>query len=128
MEPQEQFDDGSLSGATPRPFATTEAAEAAEAVASAAEKARQATAQAVKEAKERLNRAYERSSDAVTQAYYRAMDYSRENPRTATLVALGAGFTLGMIVAHGGRRNDRRFLPAVMATLADTVVDVFGRR
>ncbi|HEX6739614.1 MAG TPA: hypothetical protein VF310_15145, partial [Vicinamibacteria bacterium] len=101
--------------------------EVAEAAASTAERARQATAQAVKDAKEKLNRAYERSSDAVTQAYYRAMDYSRDNPRTATLVALGAGFTLGMLFAHG-RRGDRRFLPALTATLADAVVDAFGRR
>jgi len=117
-----------MSSGTPRPFTRTEADEAAEAVASAAEKAKQAAAQAVKDAKERLNRAYERSTDAVTQTYYRAMDYSRENPGTATLVALGAGFTLGVLFAHGGRRNDRRFLPAVAATLADAVLDVFGRR
>jgi ElaB/YqjD/DUF883 family membrane-anchored ribosome-binding protein len=125
MEPREQFDDRSVSG-TPGSF-RQEAEDVAQDAARTAEGARQAAAEAVKEAKEKLNRAYERSSDAVTQAYYRAMDYSRENPRTATLVALGAGFTLGMLFAHG-RRGDRRFLPALTATLADAVVDAFGRR
>jgi ElaB/YqjD/DUF883 family membrane-anchored ribosome-binding protein len=127
MEPREQFDDRGVSSGTPGSFSRPEDHDTAETVASAAEKAKQVTSDAVKEAKERLNQVYERSSDAVTQAYYRAMDYSRENPRTATLVALGAGFTLGMLFAHGGRR-DRRFLPAITATLADAVVDAFGRR
>jgi ElaB/YqjD/DUF883 family membrane-anchored ribosome-binding protein len=122
MEPQESFDTGSMSSTPGAPEAPGNGG--------AAQRAKDATAQAVKEAREKFQRAYERSSDAVTQAYDRAMDYSRENPRTATLVALGAGFGIGVLFAYGvaGGRRDRRFLPALASTLADAVLDVVGRR
>jgi ElaB/YqjD/DUF883 family membrane-anchored ribosome-binding protein len=121
MEPRESFDTGDMSSP-----GTTEVPGNG----GAAERAKEATSQVVREAKEKFQRAYERSSDAVTEAYDKAMDYSRENPKTATLVALGAGFGIGVLFAYGvaGGRRDRRFLPAVASTLADAVVDVLGRR
>ena len=126
-EPQEQFDDRSVGASTG--FETTRQAEG---VGAAAERAREAAGDAVRDAKERLNRVYERSRETVSDAYNRAMDYSRENPRNATLVALGAGFGMGLLVAFampgGSRRGgNRRFLPTAV-NLAETIVDVFGRR
>jgi ElaB/YqjD/DUF883 family membrane-anchored ribosome-binding protein len=131
MEPRETFDDMSAVGGAGTYEAPGPRTDPVGTAAAAAERAKEATAQALKDAKEKVNRAYERSSDAVSQAYSRAMDYSRENPRNATLVALGAGFGLGLLFAYGvtGRpRNDRRFFPAVASTLADAVLDAFARR
>lgn len=85
----------------------------------------------VNQAKEKLTDVYEKSSDAATRYYSRAMDYSRENPRTATLVALGAGIGVGMLVGasmgSGRTRGYRRMFPSILA-VADAVLDVFEHR
>jgi ElaB/YqjD/DUF883 family membrane-anchored ribosome-binding protein len=95
-----------------------------------AEDLRNTVTDSVRKAKERLEDVYQRSSDAVGRAYDKAMDYSRENPSRATLIALGAGFGLGLVVAYssGGRRRDRGMFPTLAAAVADTVLNVFDRR
>jgi ElaB/YqjD/DUF883 family membrane-anchored ribosome-binding protein len=84
----------------------------------------------LRQAKDKVSDAYERSSDAVGRAYSRAMDYSKENPQTATLVALGAGVGIGLLLgwAMPARSRYPRLLPAVATALADAVLDVFDRR
>jgi ElaB/YqjD/DUF883 family membrane-anchored ribosome-binding protein len=85
----------------------------------------------VNQAKEKLTDVYERSSDAATRAYSRAMDYSRDNPRTATLVALGAGIGVGMLFGasmSGRTRSYRRMFPTMALAVADAVLDVFEHR
>lgn len=86
----------------------------------------------VNQAKEKLTDVYEKSSDAATRYYSRAMDYSRENPRTATLVALGAGIGVGMLVGasmgSGRTRGYRRMFPSMALAVADAVLDVFEHR
>jgi ElaB/YqjD/DUF883 family membrane-anchored ribosome-binding protein len=120
---------------TPRPFESTNVREAVDtAVGVAEEKAEDLKAKVsdgLRQAKDKLSDAYDRSSDAATRAYGRAMDYSRENPRTATLVALGAGFGAGILFSYGmpSRRNNyRSMFPSVALAVADAVLGVFDNR
>ena len=109
---------------------TTEAA--ARAAEEGAEDLKARVTDTVNRAKDKLTDAYEKSSDAATRAYSRAMDYSRENPRTATLVALGAGIGVGMLVGasmgSGRSRGYRRMFPSMALAVADAVLDVFEHR
>lgn len=85
----------------------------------------------VNRAKDKLTDAYEKGSDAAGRAYSRAMDYSRENPRTATLVALGAGIGVGMLFGasmSGRTRGYRKMFPSMALAVADAVLDVFEHR
>jgi ElaB/YqjD/DUF883 family membrane-anchored ribosome-binding protein len=119
---------------TPRPFDSTSAREAVDAaVGVAEEKAEDLKAkvsEGFRQAKDKLSDAYDRSSEVATRAYSRAMDYSRENPRTATLVALGAGFGAGVLFTYGtSRRNSyRSIFPSVALAVADAVLGVFDNR
>lgn len=83
----------------------------------------------VQEARAQIGTAYEKSAQAANRAYQSAMEYSRENPGTATLVALGAGFGLGILFgSQFGRRGRGEILPVIATAVADAVLDVFDRR
>ncbi len=120
---------------TPRPFESTNVREAVDtAVGVAEDKAEDLKAKVTegfRQAKDKLSDAYDRSSEVATRAYGRAMDYSRENPRTATLVALGAGFGAGILFSYGmpSRRNNyRSMFPSLALAVADAVLGVFDNR
>jgi ElaB/YqjD/DUF883 family membrane-anchored ribosome-binding protein len=120
---------------TPRPFESTNVRETVDAAVGVAEdKAEDLKAKVsdgLRQAKDKLTDAYDRSSEVATRAYSRAMDYSRENPRTATLVALGAGFGAGILFSYGmpSRRNNyRSMFPSVALAVADAVLGVFDNR
>ena len=120
---------------TPRPFESTNVREAVDAaVGVAEEKAEDMKAKVTegfRQAKDKLSDAYDRSSEVATRAYSRAMDYSRENPRTATLVALGAGFGAGVLFSYGTSRRGasyRSMFPSVALAVADAVLGVFDNR
>lgn len=124
MDPREtEYATPNESYAPPRPNSHAEDLD------EAAAELRDTVSETVRKAKDRLSDAYQRSSETVSRAYDRAMDYSRENPSRATLIALGAGFGLGLAVAYGGsRRHTRGMFPAIAAAVADTVLNVFDRR
>ena len=79
-------------------------------------------------AKETLTDAYEKSSDVATRAYSRAVEYGKDNPRGAMLMALGAGIGLGLLFSPGrsGRRNYGGIFPIVAIAAANALLDVFG--
>jgi ElaB/YqjD/DUF883 family membrane-anchored ribosome-binding protein len=120
---------------TPRPFESTNVREAVDAAVGVAEEKTEdmkaKVTEGIRQAKDKLTDAYDRSSEVATRAYSRAMDYSRENPRTATLVALGAGFGAGILFSYGmpSRRNSyRSMFPSVALAVADAVLGVFDNR
>jgi ElaB/YqjD/DUF883 family membrane-anchored ribosome-binding protein len=82
------------------------------------------------EAKERITDAYERTSRTASRLYQDAMDYSREHPGTAALVAFGAGIGLGMLLGDGSResRYRRSFVPVLATAVAEAVLDIFDER
>jgi ElaB/YqjD/DUF883 family membrane-anchored ribosome-binding protein len=121
---------------TPRPFETTPTLgrdpveNAARAAEETADDLKARVTETVSRAKEKVAEAYDRTSDVASRAYRQAMDYSRENPGKATLVALGAGFGAGVLFAQGMPRSRgyRRMLPTVAMAVADAVLDVFDYR
>ena len=84
----------------------------------------------VDRAKESLTDVYEKGSDVATRAYSRAMEYGKENPRGAMLVALGAGIGLGLLFSpgRGGRRTYGGIFPIVALAAANALLDVFDDR
>jgi ElaB/YqjD/DUF883 family membrane-anchored ribosome-binding protein len=119
---------------TPRPFESTNVREAVDAAVGVAEEKTEdmkaKVTEGIRQAKDKLSDAYDRSSEVATRAYSRAMDYSRENPRTATLVALGAGFGAGVLFSYGTSRRSsyRSMFPSVALAVADAVLGVFDNR
>jgi ElaB/YqjD/DUF883 family membrane-anchored ribosome-binding protein len=119
---------------TPRPFESTNVRETVDAAVGVAEEKaddmKAKVTEGFRQAKDKLTDAYDRSSEVATRAYSRAMDYSRENPRTATLVALGAGFGAGVLFSYGTSRRAsyRGMFPSVALAVADAVLGVFDNR
>ncbi len=56
-----------------------------------------------------------------------AVDYGRDNPGTATLIAFGAGVGLGLLIASNvnSRSRSQRMVPPVMKALSDIAVEFF---
>jgi ElaB/YqjD/DUF883 family membrane-anchored ribosome-binding protein len=97
------------------------------------EQARERTEEAkdrIGEAKERIADAYGRTSQAASRLYRDAIDYSREHPATAALVAFGTGVGLGMLLGDGSRdsRYRRSFVPVMATAIAEAVLDIFDER
>jgi ElaB/YqjD/DUF883 family membrane-anchored ribosome-binding protein len=77
------------------------------------------------QARDTINQAYSRASRSMNDTWGHAMDYSKDHPATATLVAFGAGLGIGLLLAGSlggyqssyGRRT-RRIVPPVMDALS----------
>jgi ElaB/YqjD/DUF883 family membrane-anchored ribosome-binding protein len=82
------------------------------------------------DAKEKITDAYERTSQTAGRLYRDALDYGREHPGTAILVAFGAGVGLGAMLADGGResRYRRNIVPAIATAMAEAVLDIFDAK
>lgn len=83
--------------------------------------------------KQTVSEAYDKTSRTVAENYQRAMDFGRENPGTATLIALGAGLGagigLGVLLAsnHSSRTRASRVVPPVLNALTTLAYDLFRR-
>lgn len=79
------------------------------------------------QARQSMSQAYDRASRGMTDTWEQAMDYSRQNPGTATLVALGAGIGIGVLLASGmaSRSRTRRIVPPVMNALSEIASELF---
>ena len=77
----------------------------------------------VEQAKETLSNAYEQTSRTLNQTYNQALDYGRENPGTALLIAFGAGVGVGLLLAGGigSRSRTSRIVPPVMNAVSEIV-------
>jgi ElaB/YqjD/DUF883 family membrane-anchored ribosome-binding protein len=93
---------------------------AGDAASAAREKFEERGAEIIDQAKRKVGRAYDQANRGLSEQYERVIDYSRENPGTATLIAFGAGVGVGLLVA--GRFNVRprrnRMVEPVMNALS----------
>lgn len=85
----------------------------------------------VEQAKEVATDVYNRASKTVNKSVNQAMDYSRENPGTASLIAFGAGVGVGLLLAGSfagsSRSRTGRIVPPVMNALTEIATELFRR-
>jgi hypothetical protein len=79
----------------------------------------------VRQARERLSDAYGRTAETAERVYDRAIDFGRENPGTATLLALGAGIAVGLWLGGGERSYRDRIVPTLATRVAEAMLDIF---
>src|SRR5262249_13588315 len=84
----------------------------------------------VADAKRKIADAYDRTSETASRLYQDALDYGREHPGTAMLIAFGVGVGLGVMMSDGGRspRYRRNVVPAIATAAAEAVLDIFDAR
>ena len=79
-----------------------------------------------RQAKERLSDVYGRTAESAERIYDRTIDFGREYPGTATLLALGAGIAVGLWLGSGDRSGYRdRIVPTLATRVAEAVLDIF---
>ena len=74
-----------------------------------------------------VSEAYNRASHSMNETWEQAMEYGRENPGKATLIAFGAGVGVGLLLANGfvTRSRSRRIVPPVMNALSEIASEIF---
>jgi ElaB/YqjD/DUF883 family membrane-anchored ribosome-binding protein len=77
--------------------------------------------------KQSVGEAYNRASHSMNETWEQAMEYGRENPGKATLIAFGAGVGVGLLLANGfvTRSRSRRIVPPVMNALSEIASEFF---
>src|SRR5215470_1086870 len=65
-------------------------------------------AEMIDQAKRKAAQVYNQASNSLNEQYGRVIDYSRENPGKATLIAFGVGVGVGLIVAGSFNARSRR--------------------
>jgi ElaB/YqjD/DUF883 family membrane-anchored ribosome-binding protein len=83
----------------------------------------------VDQAKQAVTDVYNRASQSLNEGYTQAVDYSRENPGKTTLIALGAGIGIGLLLAGSlsSSRSSRtgRIVPPIMNALTEVAAAIF---
>lgn len=84
-------------------------------------------AEMMDQAKQTVSDAYNRASRSMNETWEQAMDYSRQNPGTATLIAFGAGIGVGLLIASSlsSRSRVQRVIPPVMNALSEIASELF---
>jgi ElaB/YqjD/DUF883 family membrane-anchored ribosome-binding protein len=74
-----------------------------------------------------VSEVYNRASHSMNETWEQAMEYGRENPGKATLIAFGAGVGVGLLLANGfvTRSRSRRIVPPVMNALSEIAAEIF---
>jgi ElaB/YqjD/DUF883 family membrane-anchored ribosome-binding protein len=95
-----------------------------------AQRAKERVSEMADQARETINQAYTRASRGMNETWYQAMDYSKDHPATATLIAFGAGVGVGLFLAGslGGfqsRSRSRRLVPPVMNAISEIAREFF---
>lgn len=77
--------------------------------------------------RENVTEAYDRASRSMQATLDQAVDYGRNNPGTATLIAFGAGVGVGLLIASNlnSRSRSQRMVPPVMKALSDIALEFF---
>lgn len=57
------------------------------------------------ETKEAMRQAYEKSARSLGHTYGQALEYGRQNPGKATLIAFGIGIGVGLLLLGSARRS-----------------------
>jgi len=72
-----------------------------------------------------ISHAYERTNEILSNTYDQALMYARENPGKTTLIALGIGVGLGILLASGGRRSRiRRYGEPIVNALSNVALEI----
>ncbi len=58
-------------------------------------------AEVLNQAKQQVSDAYQQTSKSVSEQFTKAVDYGHENPGLTTLIALGVGVGIGLLLAGG---------------------------
>ena len=58
-------------------------------------------AEVLNHAKQQVSDAYQQTSKSVSEQFTKAVDYGHENPGLTTLIALGVGVGIGLLLAGG---------------------------
>ncbi len=86
-------------------------------------------AETLRGAKERASEVYDRTSEAASQWADDALEYGRNNPLLASLVAFGAGVGLGCWLNSQRRpQYSKRFVPAIAGAVAHAVREAIDAR
>jgi ElaB/YqjD/DUF883 family membrane-anchored ribosome-binding protein len=81
---------------------------AGDAAGAAREKFEERRAEIIDQAKRKVGRAYDQANRSLSEQCERVIDYSRENPGKATLIAFGAGVGVGLLVVGRFKSRNRR--------------------
>lgn len=85
----------------------------------------------VGQAKDVASDVYNRASKSLNQGVNQAVDYSREHPGQATLIAFGAGLGVGLLLANTlmspSRSRTSRIVPPVMNAISEIAAEIFRR-
>src|SRR5262245_56994284 len=74
---------------------------------------------------------YNRASKGLNEGVNQAMDYGRENPGKATLIAFGAGLGVGLVLAGAfapSRTRTSRIVPPVLNAISEIASEIFHYR
>jgi ElaB/YqjD/DUF883 family membrane-anchored ribosome-binding protein len=96
----------------------------------ATQRAKERVSEMADQARDTINQAYTRASRGMNETWGQAMDYSKDHPATATLIAFGAGIGVGLFIAGslGGfqsRSRTRRMVPPVMNAISEITREFF---
>ena len=72
------------------------------------EKFEERGAEMIDQAKRKADQVYNQASKSLNEQYGRVIDYGRENPGKATLIAFGVGVGVGLIAAGSFNARSRR--------------------
>jgi ElaB/YqjD/DUF883 family membrane-anchored ribosome-binding protein len=86
----------------------TAADKAGGAIRAAREKFEDRGAEMMNQAKRKAGRVYNQANRGLNEQYERVIDYSREHPGKATLIAFGVGVGVGLLVAGSFNTRSRR--------------------
>jgi hypothetical protein len=71
----------------------------------------------------KMGHVYDKSARAINQTYDQAMDYGRNNPGKAVLIAFGAGIGLGMILLGSRRSRMSRYGEPLVSALSNMALE-----
>jgi ElaB/YqjD/DUF883 family membrane-anchored ribosome-binding protein len=85
-------------------------------------------AEMIGQAKQKVGEAYDQANKSVTEQYEKVIDYGRENPGKATLIAFGVGIGVGVLLVgnfSGSRSRHRRVVEPVLGALSTLARQLF---
>jgi len=88
-----------------------------------------AASETINQAKQKVGEMYDQVNKSVNEQYTRAVGYTRENPGTTTLIALGVGIGVGMLLVNnvkGSRGRRGRVVEPVMNAISTLAYELFS--
>src|SRR5512140_1160819 len=77
--------------------------------------------------KQTVSEAYDKTARTLSDGYEQAMMYGRENPGKMTMIALGIGFGLGLLMASR-RSRARRYAEPIINAVSDIALEFVRSR